>query len=175
MILPLPRMTTYSGAKPCSTSTPIFDLGRSMTWPTEAFTVKPGPRYFLMVFALAGDSTTTRAFSFFFLAAAAFAMTFLSQAHEPPTGGACGQTVQLQLHHQRRAGRVPQPGANRQIADVTRRRVDRLGQPARLGCLGQERRRGGPSLQDRADVLRRDGGRGALRGQQQIGARRARH
>src|SRR5581483_1197864 len=63
MILFLPRMTTYSGVKPCSTSTPIFDLGRSMTWPTDAFTVKPAPRYFLMVFALAGDSTTTSAFS----------------------------------------------------------------------------------------------------------------
>src|SRR5262249_49066911 len=61
MIFPLPRMTTYSGAKPCSTSTPILDLGRSMTWPTDAFTVKPVPRYFLIVLALAGDSTTTRA------------------------------------------------------------------------------------------------------------------
>src|SRR5216684_1532854 len=40
-------------------STPIFDFGRSMMWPTEAFTVYPEPRYFLMVFALAGDSTTT--------------------------------------------------------------------------------------------------------------------
>src|SRR5947208_10131910 len=68
MILPLPRMTTYSGKKPCSTSTPIFDLGRSMTWPTEAFTVNPAPRYFLMVFALAGDSTTTRALPLDFFA-----------------------------------------------------------------------------------------------------------
>src|SRR6266851_1361178 len=41
-------------------STPIFDFGRSMMWPTEAFTVYPEPRYFLMVFAFAGDSTTTR-------------------------------------------------------------------------------------------------------------------
>ena len=63
MIFPLPRMTTYSGSKPCSTSTPIFDFGRSMTWPTDAFTVKPAPRYFLMVLALAGDSTTTSAVS----------------------------------------------------------------------------------------------------------------
>src|SRR5437588_8925040 len=40
-------------------SMPIFDLGRSSTWPTLAFTVKPESRYFLMVLALAGDSTTT--------------------------------------------------------------------------------------------------------------------
>src|SRR5437867_6935446 len=40
-------------------STPIFDFGRSRMWPTEAFTVYPEPRYFLIVFALAGDSTTT--------------------------------------------------------------------------------------------------------------------
>src|SRR6185312_2262349 len=63
MILPLPRMITYSGVKPCSMSTPILDFGRSITWPTDAFTVNPLPRYFLMVLALAGDSTTTSAFS----------------------------------------------------------------------------------------------------------------
>src|SRR5690242_14667528 len=41
-------------------STPILLLGRSITWPTEAFTTYPEPRYFLIVFAFAGDSTTTR-------------------------------------------------------------------------------------------------------------------
>src|SRR5262249_18329107 len=41
--------------------TPIFDLGRSRTWPTDAFTVNPLPRYLPIVRALAGDSTTTRA------------------------------------------------------------------------------------------------------------------
>src|SRR2546429_349077 len=54
MILALPRMITYSGVKSCSTSTPILDLGRSFTWPTEACTVTSGPRYFLIVLALAG-------------------------------------------------------------------------------------------------------------------------
>src|SRR6266404_6876503 len=43
-------------------STPILLFGRSITWPTDAFTTYPEPRYFLMVFALAGDSTTTRVF-----------------------------------------------------------------------------------------------------------------
>src|SRR5262245_47343525 len=41
-------------------STPILDFGRSLMCPTEAFTVKPLPRYFLIVLALAGDSTMTR-------------------------------------------------------------------------------------------------------------------
>ena len=55
----LSRRTTYSGSKPFSTSTPRRDLGRSLTCPTDAFTVKPAPRYFLIVRALAGDSTMT--------------------------------------------------------------------------------------------------------------------
>ncbi len=58
--LALPLMTSYWGRKPFSTSTPIFDLGKSFTWPTDAFTSKLRPRYFLMVLALAGDSTITR-------------------------------------------------------------------------------------------------------------------
>src|SRR5271165_6790602 len=40
-------------------------LGRSFTWPSEASTVKPFPRYFWMVFALAGDSTMTNPFTHF--------------------------------------------------------------------------------------------------------------
>jgi hypothetical protein len=43
-----------------SRSTPILDLGRSRTWPTEAFTVKLR-QYLPIVRALAGDSTTTSA------------------------------------------------------------------------------------------------------------------
>ena len=34
-------------------------LGRSRMWPMEATTSYPGPRYFCMVLALAGDSTIT--------------------------------------------------------------------------------------------------------------------
>src|ERR1035438_5758999 len=40
-------------------STPISFLGRSMMCPTDARTSKPAPRYFSIVFALAGDSTIT--------------------------------------------------------------------------------------------------------------------
>src|SRR6516162_7833055 len=52
----LPGMTMYS----VSISTPRVLLGKSFTWPSEASTVKPFPRYFWIVFALAGDSTMTR-------------------------------------------------------------------------------------------------------------------
>src|SRR5690606_303039 len=53
--------TTYWGWEPSSTSTPSLLLGRSRTCPIDAMTLKSRPRYLLMVFALAGDSTTTRA------------------------------------------------------------------------------------------------------------------
>src|SRR3984893_8890192 len=56
----LPGMTMYSVSKSLSTSTPSVLLGRSLTWPSEASTVKPFPRYFWMVFAFAGDSTMTK-------------------------------------------------------------------------------------------------------------------
>src|ERR1700732_320189 len=57
-----PGMTTYSVSKSFSMSTPRLLLGRSFTWPKEASTVNPLPRYFWIVFALAGDSTMTRPF-----------------------------------------------------------------------------------------------------------------
>src|SRR6188474_986207 len=60
----------YSTANPRLVSTPPMTwvasfarlgfLGRSRTWPMEATTRKSRPRYLLMVFALAGDSTMTR-------------------------------------------------------------------------------------------------------------------
>src|SRR6267143_608432 len=56
----LPGMTMYSVSKSLSMSTPSVLLGRSLTCPSEASTVKPLPRYFWMVFALAGDSTMTK-------------------------------------------------------------------------------------------------------------------
>src|ERR1700735_1614905 len=53
-------MTISSGVKLTSLrSTPILFFGRSLIWPTEASTVKSFPRYLLIVFALAGDSTIT--------------------------------------------------------------------------------------------------------------------
>src|SRR5437660_661762 len=45
-------------------SMPNRVLGKSRTWPLLAATSKSGPRYLLIVFALAGDSTITRFFFF---------------------------------------------------------------------------------------------------------------
>src|SRR5215471_13510599 len=43
-------------------STPSLLFGKSFTWPSEAFTTKSLPRYLLIVFAFAGDSTITSDF-----------------------------------------------------------------------------------------------------------------
>src|ERR1700757_1824669 len=45
-------------------SMPKRFCGRSRTWPLLAATSKSGPRYLLIVLALAGDSTITRFFFF---------------------------------------------------------------------------------------------------------------
>src|ERR1700677_4047819 len=63
----LPSMTSYFGRKPLSTSTARSFLGRSLTWPSEAFTTNCLPRYLPIVFAFAGDSTMTRDFAIEFL------------------------------------------------------------------------------------------------------------
>src|ERR1022692_2885740 len=55
-------MISWRGSNPCSTSTARSFLGRSLIWPSDALTTYCLPRYLLMVFALAGDSTITRAF-----------------------------------------------------------------------------------------------------------------
>src|SRR5207248_11531476 len=51
--------TCHCMVKSCSGSTDPSLGGRSRTCPNEASTRCPLPRYFSMVFALAGDSTTT--------------------------------------------------------------------------------------------------------------------
>ncbi len=56
----LPRSSASQSIAKFSSGRTLPSLGgRSRTWPKEASTVKPSPRYLLMVFALAGDSTTT--------------------------------------------------------------------------------------------------------------------
>ncbi len=62
MMSPLPLIVRYFGANELSTSTPRVDLGRSRTWPTDAFTTKRGGRNFLIVCAFFGDSTMIRGF-----------------------------------------------------------------------------------------------------------------
>src|ERR1035438_5476623 len=61
----LPSITSYFGRKPLSTSTARSFLGRSLMCPSDAFTTNCLPRYLLMVFAFAGDSTITNAFAIF--------------------------------------------------------------------------------------------------------------
>src|SRR4029077_39714 len=54
---------SYVSSKSLSTSTPSLLFGRSRMWPIDATTLKSRPRYLLIVFAFAGDSTTTSAFA----------------------------------------------------------------------------------------------------------------
>ena len=56
----LPLMSSYCGVNPASTSTPIFDFGRSRTCPMEASTMYSDPRKRASVRALLGDSTMIR-------------------------------------------------------------------------------------------------------------------
>src|SRR5208283_314787 len=58
----LPGITSYSVANSLSRSTPRDFLGKSLMCPSEASTSYPAPRYFWIVFALAGDSTITKPF-----------------------------------------------------------------------------------------------------------------
>ena len=64
---PLPLRVIYLGSKSCSTSTPSWLFGRSLTWPLEATTLYLLPRNFPIVFALAGDSTITSISDIFLL------------------------------------------------------------------------------------------------------------
>src|SRR5919108_779186 len=59
----LDAIDSYSSAKSFSTSTPSLLFGRSRMCPIDATTLKSRPKYLLMVFAFAGDSTTTSAFA----------------------------------------------------------------------------------------------------------------
>ena len=58
----LPGTTSYVSWKPFSMSIPSF-FGRSLMCPFEAMTSYLEPRYFLIVLAFAGDSTTTSVFA----------------------------------------------------------------------------------------------------------------
>src|SRR5712692_8601227 len=77
-------MISYSGWKLFWTSTPRPFDGRSLICPIEAITMKSLPRYLLMVFALAGDSTMTRFF--------VIAYQVQSRTDECSMTGGCFQT-----------------------------------------------------------------------------------
>src|SRR5712691_3218904 len=89
---------SYSAANPFLTSTPSVFLGRSRTCPMEAFTWKSFPRYLLIVFALAGDSTITRFFATWVPAPPVKKMTPVSMvADEEGPGQAAHLVAQFQL------------------------------------------------------------------------------
>src|SRR5262245_56472516 len=92
--------TSYSAANPFLTSTPRLFLGRSRTCPIEARTSKSRPRYLLIVFALAGDSTMTRFFA-----------TLVSAPHVE------------------RPGQAPDPGGHLQLGQPGQQLVDRPAAP----------------------------------------------
>src|SRR5438874_10095645 len=120
-----------------------------------------------MVFAFAGDSTTTSAFSLSplllvspsplvglpALAAAGFLVGFflvadagivpsicvLAKPEVTPPGGTSGQPAQLQIHHHRRASADGKPRAEGELTDVARHMIER---GVELGGHGIVRRRG---------------------------------
>ncbi len=56
---PLPRIVIYLGSKSLPISTPRLLLGRSRMCPTDASTLYPLPKNFLIVLTFAWDSTIT--------------------------------------------------------------------------------------------------------------------
>src|ERR1700693_2331755 len=96
---------TYCGTKPCSTSTPSLLVGKSRTWPKQARTVKPRPRNFSMVLALAADSTTTR-----LVLAIVFAVVLpeLSGRSLPQTSAISGPGIQHRAYLTRHSAQFEQ-------------------------------------------------------------------
>src|ERR1700730_11469654 len=77
-------MISYSGWKLFWTSTPRPFEGRSLICPIEAITMMTLPRYLLIVFAFAGESTMTKFF--------AISVQVRSRTDECSMTGGCFQT-----------------------------------------------------------------------------------
>src|SRR2546425_11406295 len=95
---------SYCSSKSLSTSTPSLLFGRSRMWPIDATTLNSRPRYLLMVFAFAGDSTTTSAFAIELLMLAPlslrsllFTLTRFVKPDEPATAGPRDQSLHFEL------------------------------------------------------------------------------
>src|SRR5580765_1958128 len=97
---------SYSSAKSFSTSTPSLLFGRSRMCPIDARTLKSRPRYLLMVFAFAGDSTTTSAFA---IVASFFTLARSVNSDETPAADPRDRPAQFQLEQPRQKFRRRQP------------------------------------------------------------------
>src|SRR6266446_6356434 len=134
-IFAFPWITWYSASKLRSMSTPSFDFGRSITWPTDAFTWYLRPRYLPSVFALAGDSTMTR-----FLAMVRNAAGSRRLAPEALAGKLRDEAAELEREQRLERVRRGEPRAPDHLVDVPAVRPD-AGEHAPL--VGGERRLGG--------------------------------
>src|SRR5579859_2379590 len=104
---------TYCGWKACSMSTPSLLVGKSRTWPRQARTVKPRPRNFSMVLALAADSTTTR----LCLAMCIYlVLPELSGRSLPHTSAISGPGIQHRAYLARQSAQFEQRQGGRDIA-----------------------------------------------------------
>src|SRR5215468_9652109 len=106
---------SYSSAKSSSTATPSLLFGKSRMCPIDATTLKSRPRYLLMVFAFAGDSTTTSAFAIdsLLVARRLFTLTRTVKSHELSAADARHGARQFQLEQTRQQPRRTQSGALR--------------------------------------------------------------
>src|SRR5258708_29033713 len=116
-------------------SMPSF-FGRSLMWPLEAITSNRGPRYFLIVLAFAGDSTTTRvlpivgSLSDFLVFFNCWPHLFDGRSREGP----------LLLRSPRRASRAPQQRP--EPSAPTRGQWNRHGKPSRASPRRPQGHRG---------------------------------
>src|SRR5919198_770219 len=108
---------SYSSAKSFSMSTPSLLFGRSRMWPIDATTLKSRPRYLLIVFAFAGDSTTTSAFA---IATFLFTLARTVNPDESRAADARYCTLQLELEQPRQQARRCEPAARGDVVQIAR-------------------------------------------------------
>src|SRR5712692_6629331 len=115
---------SYSSAKSSSTATPSLLFGRSRMCPIEATTLKSRPRYLLMVFAFAGDSTTTSALAIDLLIPNPYALHLTvarsSNPHESAAARPRHETSHFEIEEPRQQARCREPGPLRDRVEIAR-------------------------------------------------------
>src|SRR5262249_35737072 len=135
---------SYSSVKSSSIATPSLLFGRSRMWPIDATTLKSRPRYLLMVFAFAGDSTTTSAFAM----APSSNLTRSVKPNESTPAHPRDQPLHFELEEPRQQPRRPQTRslANQvEIAGLADRQRREHGVVARRPAASSGRTRGSGS------------------------------